>query len=489
MTTRDLYSVLGVARTATADEIKAAYRNAARRFHPDANTNPGASEEFKQVAEAYAVLGDPTRRTNYDATVTRVRTGPLLEPHFIFSREVLPQINEPQVLYVLAEVLPAFHAELPDPPINLCVAIDRSTSMQGARLDQVKASVLNVIDSLRENDSFSVVAFSDKAEVIVSAQQGLTERTLAKAKVSTLHANGGTEILQGLLCGLTELHQHLSPAAVNHLILLTDGRTYGDEEDCLMLAGLAATDGISISGLGIGDEWNDKFLDELTGRTGGTTTYISSPQQVKTFIQDRVRGLGSAYAERLALQITLDPNMTLFSAFKVSPEPGPVPISEQPLRLGSLPKRQSVSILLRFLLPPMTEGVQTLARLAFFADVVSLGRQGERIISDIALPVVNNPPPATPPTAMLDALSRLSQYRMQERAWQEADSGDIVSAAQRLQTLSTRLLASNQTDLAKVALAEARRLENTHILSEEAKKHLKYGTRALLLAPASGRKS
>ncbi len=489
MNTGDWYSVLGVARTATADEIKVAYRNAARRFHPDANTNAGASEEFKQVAEAYAVLGDPTRRTNYDATLTRARTtGPLLEPHFIFSREVLPQIEDPQVLYVLAEVLPGFHTELPDPPVNLCVVVDRSTSMQGARLDQVKASVLNVIDSLRESDSFSVVAFSDKAEVIVPAQQNMNERTLAKAKVSTVHANGGTEILQGLLGGLTELHQHLSPAAVNHLILLTDGRTYGDEEDCLMLAGLAATDGISISGLGIGDEWNDKFLDELTGRTGGTATYISSPQQVKTFIQDRVRGLGSAYAERLALQITLDPNMTLHSAFKVSPEAGPVPVLEPPLRLGSLPKRQSVSILLKFLLPPMTEGVQTLARLVFFADVVSLGRQGERIISDIALPVVKNPPPATPPTAMLDALSRISQYKMQERAWQEADSGDVVSAAQRLQTLSTRLLASNQTDLAKVALAEARRLENTHILSEEAKKHLKYGTRALLLAPASGRK-
>ncbi|MGH2524521.1 MAG: DnaJ domain-containing protein, partial [Anaerolineales bacterium] len=54
MTTGDLYSLLGVPRTATADEIKAAYRNAARRFHPDANSNPGASEEFKQIAEAYA---------------------------------------------------------------------------------------------------------------------------------------------------------------------------------------------------------------------------------------------------------------------------------------------------------------------------------------------------------------------------------------------------------------------------------------------------
>jgi hypothetical protein len=64
----------------------------------------------------------------------------------------------------------------------------------------------------------------------------------------------------------------------------------------------------------------------------------------------------------------------------------------------------------------------------------------------------------------------------------------VVGAAQRLQTLSTRLLASGQTDLAKVTLAEARRLESTQILSEEAKKQIKYGTRALIQSSASGRK-
>ena len=52
MSTGDLYSRLGVARSATAEEIKAAYRLAARRFHPDVNANVGASEEFKLIAEA-----------------------------------------------------------------------------------------------------------------------------------------------------------------------------------------------------------------------------------------------------------------------------------------------------------------------------------------------------------------------------------------------------------------------------------------------------
>ena len=483
MTTGDLYNVLGLSANATPDQIKAAYFAAARRFHPDSNPNPGASDEFKVVADAYAILSDPTQRSAYDAAVLQTGSGPLLAVHPIFSRQPLPAINEPQVLYALIEIQPSILTELPDPPINLCLVVDRSTSMQGTRLDQVKAAVSQVIDSLRESDTFSVVAFSDHAEVVVSGQRSQADRTHSKAKVSTINAHGGTEILQGLLCGLTELHHNLSPAAVNHLLLLTDGRTYGDEDDCLMLAKLAASDGIAISGLGIGNEWNDRFLDELTGRTGGTASYIGNAQEVADFIQDRVRGLGSAYAERLNVQLTLDPQMELASVFKVSPEAGPVPI-EQPLRLGSLPKRQPASILFKFRLPPLSPGQQNIARLSFFADVVSLGRRGERLVVDLSLPVVKNPPTANPPQSIVDALSKLSHYQMQERAWQQAAAGDLVGAAERLKTLGTRLLAGGQPELARLALTEASRLEKTQVLSEESKKQIKYGTRALLEAPA-----
>ena len=103
---------------------------------------------------------------------------------------------------------------------------------------------------------------------------------------------------------------------------------------------------------------------------------------------------------------------------------------------------------------------------------------------DIALPVVREPTRAMPPVAVTEALGKLSQYELQERAWQEATTGNVAAAARHLQVLSTRLLASGQTGLAKVALSEARRLENTQIVSEEAKKHLKYGTRELIPAPA-----
>ena len=64
---RDYYDVLGVSKTANADEIKKAYRKLARKFHPDVNKNdPGAEAKFKEVQESYDVLSDDKKRSSYD---------------------------------------------------------------------------------------------------------------------------------------------------------------------------------------------------------------------------------------------------------------------------------------------------------------------------------------------------------------------------------------------------------------------------------------
>lgn len=63
---RDYYRIMGLERTASAEDIKRAYRKLARRYHPDVSKEPGAEERFKEIGEAYEVLRDPEKRAAYD---------------------------------------------------------------------------------------------------------------------------------------------------------------------------------------------------------------------------------------------------------------------------------------------------------------------------------------------------------------------------------------------------------------------------------------
>ncbi len=126
----DYYSVLGIFRDATQEEIKQAYFEAAQRLHPDRNTAAGETELFLDVQQAYETLANPKRRSQYDLTLPpeAIAEKNKFVCHTIqYSRPNLVHIKEDQLLYVLMEIEPSERqsGSLPAPPLNICLVLDR----------------------------------------------------------------------------------------------------------------------------------------------------------------------------------------------------------------------------------------------------------------------------------------------------------------------------------------------------------------------------
>src|SRR5512133_2853561 len=108
------YTLLGLTRNATPDEIRMAYFEAARRLHPDTNADPSAVEIFLQVQRAYEVLSNPDKKRIYDDNLPETDVPPAVSFSAQFSRSFIPRLDEPQLLYVLIDL-----TSIPDPSITV----------------------------------------------------------------------------------------------------------------------------------------------------------------------------------------------------------------------------------------------------------------------------------------------------------------------------------------------------------------------------------
>jgi Ca-activated chloride channel family protein len=486
---QDYYAILGIPRSASVEDIRRAYREAALRLHPDKNPGEEAAELFLQVNRAYEVLSDSAQRSAYDQQLSAREMELAAKASFrsrvVQSRKRLLQLDEPQVHYLLLDIEPS--EDLPEfrPPINLAIVLDRSTSMRGQRLDQLRSAVLKILQAMSEGDSTTIVAFSDRAELIVSPEQARDMQT-ARARLSLLQAGGGTEIGKGLEMGMGELQRSFSKEGVNHLILLTDGRTYGDEEKCIALADQASQLGVILHGVGIGSDWSDRLLDDLATRTGGGVAFLETPKSIMEVMDRIYSSMGRTVASRVRLGGSIAQQVDLRSAFRLLPEPMPMGDS-LPMSLGQLPREGLIRLLLEVVIHPIGSLRElTLAHFTIDGDV--LGRESDSVALplDVRIPVSTDPDPDPPPEEITSALSLISLYRLQEKARHEAELGQSAQAARRLENLATQLLAGGERELARAALSEADRLAQSRRLSTEGEKILKYGTRALLLPARTG---
>jgi Ca-activated chloride channel family protein len=360
--------------------------------------------------------------------------------------------------------------------------------MKGARLQQVKEAARQIVDQMGPSDVLSLVAFSDRAELVLPGNRGV-DRVAARSAINGIRSGGGTEIFQGLELGLREVERWQAGVdfeQINHLILLTDGQTYGDEDACVEAARLAGDKEIPITTMGIGSDWNDSLLDKMANLSGaqGMSIYIDSSSKIAQAFHDRIHSLGSVFARNVALSLHLAEKVSLKEAYRVSPQISKLQLDDERVVLGSLEKQHPQALILELLVDSHSPGEHRILQVDVDGIVPALGRQpvrnGQLLEAAFETNLGRRPP--IPPD-IVSAMGKLTVFKMQERAMDDIDQGQIDSAVERLKTMATRLLNLGEVELARAALLEAGRLSHTGALSAEGRKQILYGTRRLTILP------
>jgi Ca-activated chloride channel homolog len=372
-------------------------------------------------------------------------------------------------------------------PINLCLILDHSGSMNGRPLETVKKAANLLVDRLKPSDRLSVVVFDHRAKVLIP-NQSVEDPEQIKKQINRLSADGGTAIDEGLRLAIEELAKGKKDR-ISHAFLLTDGENeHGDNNRCFKFAQLAAGYNLTLNTLGFGDNWNQDVLERIADAGLGTLSYIQKPDQAvnefgRLFSRIQTVGLTNAY-----LLFSLMPHVRLAELkpiAQVYPDTIELPLQQEAdgrfaIRLGDLMKDVERVILANIYLGQLPEGKQAIANVQIRYDDPAQNQTG---LFTPNLPVYGNVTRAYQPNInpqVQQSILALAKYRQTQLAEAKLQQGDRAGAATMLQTAAKTALQMGDTGAATVLQTSATQLQSGGELSESDRKKTRIVSKTVL---------
>src|ERR1700688_4008260 len=172
--------------------------------------------------------------------------------------------------------------------------IDKSSSMEGRKMELARAAAIGVVDNLRPIDMVGVLIFDNSFQWAVPMRRA-EDRTLIKRLISGITPDGGTQIAPAL----TEAYRRILPsnATYKHIVLLTDG--ISEEGDSLDLSREAVAKRVTISTVGLGQDVNRAYLEKVAQYAGGKSYFLNEPAGLEQILlRDVMEHTGSTAVEK-----------------------------------------------------------------------------------------------------------------------------------------------------------------------------------------------
>jgi Ca-activated chloride channel family protein len=270
--------------------------------------------------------------------------------------------------------------DLPRPPARVVLVVDTSASMKGDAIEGAKQAAMVLVDSLADNDSFSLVVFHSRAETLMSATLiGDESRAAAKAEIERMQAWGTTDLGGGLRLALEQLATAPvsmanpeggalvsagpgvwtgagpDPSVLERVVLLGDG-VPNDPSQIAALTQQFAARGAEITALGYGLEYDEVMLASLAEQTHGHFQFIEQPEAVAAVFRDEVLHIQRTVARDLRLALGLGPGIGLIEVVGHTPQWNPSTARNE-IALGSISEGQTHELIVRLAVGPHRDGV------------------------------------------------------------------------------------------------------------------------------------
>lgn len=197
-------------------------------------------------------------------------------------------------------------------PLNLALVIDQSGSMSGDKIRQARAAAHQALDHLGANDVVSLIAYNNHASVYWPAQRVGNGRGL-RAAIDRIETGGGTNLFGGVELGATELRQRLRGDYVHRVILLSDGIANVGPSSPAALAGLGAglrDEGIAVSTLGLGLDYNEDVMIALARRSDGNTYFVENSRDLPRVFEQEFGEAMNVVARELLVEVVFPEGVT-----------------------------------------------------------------------------------------------------------------------------------------------------------------------------------
>lgn len=221
----------------------------------------------------------------------------------------VPWLTDPAKRVVRVGLQGATVADFERRQANLTVVIDVSGSMEGDKLEMVKAGLRRLVDSLRPQDRMAIVTYSSDAQLLLPMTP-LTEADGIRETISGLRSQASTNLEAGVRIGYEQAKANLTPGAINRVVLLSDGVANVGQQDPEQLAAQIAQeagDSTQLAVIGVGRQtYDDVILEQFANKGNGFYAFVDTPAEAeRLFVHDLTATLQSVALDA-KVQVTFD---------------------------------------------------------------------------------------------------------------------------------------------------------------------------------------